>query len=155
MSQRHKHLDKFSIEIYGKNYPSNFIGSPLEGSPGDSAETVLHELCHMVFLDIEIEKGSVGKLFDNIVWQLDNMPVWKSDLHEVRTLAAELLVAEKIGLDCEHQVLTLSHRNIRKNIESIIKPVKNETVVRLVELAMKTQKVKRVANKVAELYLES
>lgn len=153
LNKRHRDLDLISQRLYGHRIP-DFIGSPLEGMPGDICERVLHEICHQVFLDMKgIAIGNMDDYFDTIVKKLDELPKYIADLHEIRTLGAELLVAKKIGLHCYQEVMMLAEKNLSSNDGPFAKnPVSNKRARKAIRLAMKTEKVKFAAMQVVELF---
>lgn len=140
-------------KIYG-GHNLGFIGSPLEGSKYDDVEIILHELCHQVFLDVKCSIGDMNWTFDHMVKLLGDKPKWIADLHEIRTAAAELLVAKKLGLKIPHDYFCLI---VSKNLES--EAIKNLDyderkikVKKLINKAKRTEKVKFAAAQVVALF---
>lgn len=128
-----------AVEILG------FIGSPKEGEVLDIAEIIIHELCHQVFLDIKCEIGGMNWTQPHMETVLDSMPAWKSDLHEIRAAAAELLVCRTIGIALKWLELRLS---VMKGLRSKNSEMR---VRRAVFNAQKTKKVKFAAAQVVAL----
>jgi hypothetical protein len=128
-----------------------YLGSAYEGEPEDSIELALHEICHIFELgvvdefDAEIfEYGS--EPFHIVENHLEGLWQHQSDLHEIRTVAAECLLVESLGLELDTtRIVKTAGPNLT---------LKKLQFVRLVELAKRTPKVQRIAEEIKSRIFE-
>lgn len=126
---------------------NTFLGSPHEGDPEDKAEIVLHEMAHAQLLGLPLAYGKSGTWHLNVDVEttLKHWPKWRADLNEVRTVAVELLVAERLGLTLRTAAIRDSGR---KNSQLHFSPLKfNHAVHR----AKNTAKCQRAADALVTL----
>lgn len=135
-------------DIYGRDYIPTYVGSVHDGEAVDDAEIVLHELSHQVQLhpDFIFKIGAMKRASDIVGDYISNLPKFMKDVHEIRAIAIELLVARKLGLRLKVKALiensqfnTALYRSKRYRKE------RSKDYRRLVRLAKSSERVQRCA----------
>jgi len=87
-------------DIYGRDHIPSYVGSVHDGEELDDAELVLHELSHQVQLhpDFVFKIGGMNRASDIVGDYISNLPKFLKDVHEIRAVAIELIVARRLGL---------------------------------------------------------
>lgn len=84
--------------LYGPEAPS-FLGSPYEGTPDNTVETVLHEWGHVVQLAGGALSPGEGEIGSDLVFEhLAGIPRYLAERNEIRTVAITVGVARALRL---------------------------------------------------------
>lgn len=94
-------------KIYGPDRPS-FFGSPHEGEVLDDGEIILHELAHQTLMPARFvfSPGHMANDYDTVSDYIDKLPRYQRDLHELRAISIELLVAKRLQLPLRRTSVT-------------------------------------------------
>jgi hypothetical protein len=101
--------------LHGPGIP-DYPGSPHEGEEVDDAELILHELGHIVQNPkrFSIEAANINGESIALSAYIERLSGWRSDLHEMRAVAIELVAARKLGLRLTgYRIIANSLRNTK------------------------------------------
>lgn len=103
-------------------------------------EQIIHELCHATFLGVPVKYYSAqrGRVSECISSSLSTRRRYRQELHEVRTLAAELLVLKVLRAE-------LSIFGIFRLGSEAVRLLPPKRLVRCLRRALKTQQVRDAA----------
>lgn len=126
-----------------------------EGNPAEAAESVLHELCHAFSLDLQPMYSDCVGLNKHLGALLRALHPVIGDVNEIRTIAAELLVIEALGLRLSrYALLRAGYVNLRaigyRNLAGTTGAVSatHAQFAHLVATAERSKKAKRIAAQV-------